>query len=318
LHLAAPRAPVLFYCHFPDQLLAPPPSRTLAGRLRALYRAPLDALEQATTGAADRVLVNSQFTAAVFARAFPRLAVRGVSPAVLHPAAAIPAERALQRAADTWREVLPADVVALVEGGGPVFLSINRFETKKGLPLALDALAALPRSAPAPVLIFAGGYDARLPDNVAVLASLKARAAALGLTARVAFLPSFAEPQKAALLAVATAVLYTPQGEHFGIVPVEAAAARVPVVACASGGPVESIADGVTGWLVAPDAAAFAAAAARVLGPGGPAVAARVAAAARERAVRLFSRTAFGAKLEAEVVALVDGKQERGKGGKRG
>ena len=38
-------AQVLFYCHFPDMLLA-----TRSSRLRAAYRAPLDALEQRTTG----------------------------------------------------------------------------------------------------------------------------------------------------------------------------------------------------------------------------------------------------------------------------
>jgi alpha-1,3/alpha-1,6-mannosyltransferase len=36
---------LLFYCHFPDMLLA-----TRTSRLRAAYRAPLDALEQTTTG----------------------------------------------------------------------------------------------------------------------------------------------------------------------------------------------------------------------------------------------------------------------------
>lgn len=33
------------------------------------------------------------------------------------------------------------------------------------------------------------------------------------------------------------AVLYTPEREHFGIVPVEAMYNQVPVIACNSGGP---------------------------------------------------------------------------------
>jgi hypothetical protein len=41
------RRQVLFYCHFPDMLLA-----TRTSRLKAAYRAPLDALEQSTTGMA--------------------------------------------------------------------------------------------------------------------------------------------------------------------------------------------------------------------------------------------------------------------------
>lgn len=34
--------------------------------LKRLYRAPLDLLEELTTGAADRILVNSNFTRRVF------------------------------------------------------------------------------------------------------------------------------------------------------------------------------------------------------------------------------------------------------------
>lgn len=50
---------MLFYCHFPDMLLA-----TRSSRLRSLYRAPLDAFEQWTTGLAR----------------FPRLSLSGLSP----------------------------------------------------------------------------------------------------------------------------------------------------------------------------------------------------------------------------------------------
>ena len=50
-------ARVLFYCHFPDLLLS-----ARQGALHRAYRAPLDWVEERTTGAADRVLVNSAFT----------------------------------------------------------------------------------------------------------------------------------------------------------------------------------------------------------------------------------------------------------------
>lgn len=47
-------ARVVFYCHFPDQLLTQ--RRSL---LKRLYRAPLDWIEEKTTGAAHTILVSS-------------------------------------------------------------------------------------------------------------------------------------------------------------------------------------------------------------------------------------------------------------------
>lgn len=45
------------------------------------------------------------------------------------------------------------------------------------------------------------------------------------------------------------ALLYTPSGEHFGIVPCEAMLSGAPVVAVNDGGPVETVKDGETGFL---------------------------------------------------------------------
>lgn len=91
LNVPSPHRQLLFYCHFPDALLAPRPG---GGRLRSCltsaYRAPLDAAEEAATGCAHRVLVNSKFTAATFGAHFGRLHAAGLRPAVLYPAAALP------------------------------------------------------------------------------------------------------------------------------------------------------------------------------------------------------------------------------------
>ena len=77
---ALTRARVLFYCHFPDLLLAAP--RSAAHRA---YRAPLDALEQATTGQADEILVNSDFTRGeAGAGGPPQLAAAALLPAAPH------------------------------------------------------------------------------------------------------------------------------------------------------------------------------------------------------------------------------------------
>ena len=48
---------VIFYCHFPDMLLT-----GRSNYLKKLYRAPLDWFEEKTTGMADVILVNSNFT----------------------------------------------------------------------------------------------------------------------------------------------------------------------------------------------------------------------------------------------------------------
>jgi alpha-1,3/alpha-1,6-mannosyltransferase len=286
------RCQVLFYCHFPDMLLA-----QRSSPLRALYRAPLDALEQFSTGYAHAVLVNSKFTAAVFARTFTWLHARGMRPTVLYPAvdvdafAAVPPPPSSPAARAAAAAALAAVDVCGVSPYDVVLLSINRFERKKGLALAIDALADVRRTGGGVHLILAGaqasslhvgdpnssapvrwavggrsiahrlwlfcqwlyvasqagarreagGYDARLAENVEHLAELRAAATAAGMAEHVTFVPSFTAPQRAALLAAAVAVLYTPQHEHFGIVPLEAMAAGRAVLACASGGPLESI-----------------------------------------------------------------------------
>lgn len=290
---------VLFYCHFPDMLLT-----HRASFVKALYRAPLDALEQAATGAADLILVNSRFTAGVFAVTFERLSARGVAPAVLYPAVVVPPEAELQEAERVWEAELDADLVELLKGG-PAFLSINRFERKKGIDLAIRALHELQhqRSGCNARLLIAGGYDERLAENREHLQELREMARDLGLTEHVAFLPSFTDRQRALLLAACRAVLYTPQHEHFGIVPLEAMGASRPVVACNSGGPVESVPDGKGGFLCDPTPSAWAHAMEALLDAR---AAAKMGAAARHHVQDAFSRSAFGDKLDEHVHALAN------------
>ena len=74
--------PTIFYCHYPDLLL----STDRTSLLKRLYRVPLDWLEQWSTGLADILLVNSNFTKEVFKDTFPRL--NRIQPAVLYPSLA--------------------------------------------------------------------------------------------------------------------------------------------------------------------------------------------------------------------------------------
>jgi len=279
------RLPVVFYCHFPDQLLTPP-----RRGLYRWYRAPVDALDSAGTAGASSVLVNSRYTASVFARTYPRMAS---TPEVVYPGVDI----------ERWapRPAPPA--------GRTTIVSVARFERSKNVALAVGAFATLRDQLPARVfaplrLAIAGGFDARLTDCVETLANLRGLAQASGLQDRIDFLPSCPEAGLRALVAGALAVVYTPEHEHFGYVPVEGMACGRPVVAVASGGPLETIVDGETGILVPPTVEAFAEALARLVGD--PALADRMGAAGRARVVASFSRTSFGTHLEAALRSAVD------------
>jgi len=269
--------PVVFYCHYPDRLLTPP----RRGMYR-WYRAPVDALEAAGTAQASVVLVNSRYTADVFARTYPRIAA---APEVVYPG--VDTER--------WTPGPAAPA------GRTTIVSVARFERSKNAVLAIAAFGrlrdVLAPEAFAPLrLAIAGGFDARLPDCVMTLAELQHLARSSGLQNRIDFLPSCPEPRLRALVAGSLAVVYTPEHEHFGYVPVEAMASGRPVVASDSGGPRETILHDDTGFLVPPTPDAFAAALADLV--RAPERADRMGAAGRARVMAAFSRASFGDHLE--------------------
>ena len=265
--------PILFYCHYPDLRLA-------TGRqsaLKRLYRLPFDWLEEWSMAYADSVLVNSHYTRSVYADTFKRLSASHPPPVVVYPS--INFANYDSAAADSSHDSSVQPIHSLSRDRA-LFLSINRFERKKNIALAVHAFARL-RSLPRPAasalasstLVLAGGYDPINAENRAYVPELEAECGRLRLehsrypdvSGDVVFLLSFSAAQRTALLSRCCCVLYTPENEHFGIVPVEAMYARRAVVACDSGGPVESVEDGRTGWLCRPTAEAFAAAMQRVL-----------------------------------------------------
>ena len=107
-------------------------------------------------------------------------------------------------------------------------------------------------------LIIAGGYDERVIENKEYYKELVTLAAELGITKSITFLRSVSDEQKRTLLKYSNTLLYTPQNEHFGIVPVESMYMKCPVIALASGGPLETVVDGVTGYLSEPTTDEFA------------------------------------------------------------
>jgi alpha-1,3/alpha-1,6-mannosyltransferase len=295
--LALRQGQVLFYCHHPDLLLTKRESL-----LKRLYRAPVDLLEELTTGLADRVLVNSRYTGDMYRATFKHLAASQPPPEVLYPSINF----------EKYDRPLPPGAARPADGR-VVFLSINRFERKKNIGLAIRALAVLRRdstrrSGAALQLVVAGGYDERVAENVEHYRELKEVAAQSGLSTsdfpdrrgEVVFLRSFSEEQRTALLHECSCVVYTPANEHFGIVPVEAMYAKRPVLAVNSGGPLESVVDGVTGFLRPGEPEPFAQAMALVA-DGGEALVARMGDAGREHVLRNFSFASFADRLSGVV-----------------
>ncbi|KJZ72733.1 Alpha-1,3 alg-2 [Hirsutella minnesotensis 3608] len=252
--------PVLFYCHFPDLLLVQGRQRS---RLKRIYRLPFDWIEQWSMGFSQAIAVNSNFTRSVVDATWPSLKTM-TDIKVVYPC--VDTQAPIDESQPSWAKVLG--------GHQKILLSINRFERKKDIGLALKAFAAVPEAERQGVrLVLAGGYDPRVSENVHYHAELQQLARSLGIShhtltspdspdtladamsteAQILFLLSIPSALKAALLSTSYIVIYTPSNEHFGIVPLEAMLACRPVLAANTGGPVETIRDAETGWLRDPD-----------------------------------------------------------------
>eukprot|EP00761_Pharyngomonas_kirbyi_P001906 gb/GECH01001910.1/.p1 GENE.gb/GECH01001910.1/~~gb/GECH01001910.1/.p1 ORF type:complete len:427 (+),score=108.25 gb/GECH01001910.1/:1-1281(+) len=308
---------LLYYIHFPDKLLA-----SRGKFVRKAYRYIFDRFEEFATQYADRLLVNSKFTASIVSDAFPSLAHR-VDPDrdVLYPALQ------LQRYDQPPSHATPASPPRLQIQGCTAVVSVNRFERKKNVGLAIDAFAALKEKLGDTVftdrnlvLVIAGGYDPRLTENVQVRAELEKRAFESGLSVvpvadfdahdtreakfgRVVFLENFNDAERFTLFHESQVVVYTPSEEHFGIVPIEAQYCQRGVVAVNSGGPLESIVHNQTGLLAPPTSSKFSEAIADLLTRDD---APEMAKRGRKRVIDLFSIQVFGEKLDSVLHELMN------------
>lgn len=145
-------------------------------------------------------------------------------------------------------------------------------------------------------LTLAGGYDTRVVENVEHFLELEQIAADLGVSKHVCFLKSPEDKEKISLLCSCSALVYTPSGEHFGIVPIEAMYCGVPVVAVNNGGPTETVVDGETGFLRIADPEEFANAMESVAMAGDDLH--RLGANGKRRVKKEFSFSAFTAHLD--------------------
>ena len=120
--------------------------------MKALYRVPFDALERWSTGLADKVVVNSLFTKGIFCDAFPGLVAgekkrKGNGKEVREPSVVYPCVKTDVRKDGDDEELSKVDCIP--EGlfdGGRIILSINRFEVKKDISLAILAFAGMDES----------------------------------------------------------------------------------------------------------------------------------------------------------------------------
>ncbi|KAH9779030.1 GDP-Man:Man(1)GlcNAc(2)-PP-Dol alpha-1,3-mannosyltransferase [Citrus sinensis] len=269
--------------------------------------------EETVNGMADMILVNSKFTANTFANTFKKLHARGIRPAVLYPAVNV-------------------DQFDKPHSYKLNFLSINRFERKKNIDLALSAFAMLQNLEEdvfknhntadvtltiaevcadgllAMKFLVVCGYDKRLRENVEYLEELKSLAERNGVSDRVNFITSCSTTERNALLSECLCVLYTPKDEHFGIVPLEAMAAYKPVIACDSGGPVETIKNEVTGFLCNPTPHEFSLAMAKLIQE--PQMAKKMGENARQHVMESFSTKIFGQHLNRLLAYVARSKED--------
>ena len=149
----------------------------------------------------------------------------------------------------------------------------------------------------------AGGYDERVKENVEHHRELTDLVKKLGLESKVTFLRSFSDSQKRTLLKYSTCLLYTPENEHFGIVPIESMYMKCPVIAMKSGGPLETVAHETTGFLCDNNPEAVAAAMYKFVDD--PRMSQSFGEAGRKRVETMFSFITFTDKLDTIVQKLI-------------
>jgi glycosyltransferase involved in cell wall biosynthesis len=123
-------------------------------------------------------------------------------------------------------------------------------------------------------LVIAGPGDMERVARLAAAHDVQGRVELLG-----GWMP---EQRKLDLLARCLGVVFTPYDEDYGYVTLEGFLASKPVITCTdSGGPVELVEDGISGWVTEPDPRAIAEAIDQLAADRGRA--ARMGAAGRER-----------------------------------
>ena len=186
-------------------------------------------------------------------------------------------------------------------------LAVGRLVERKGYAVAVEALTRLPDTE----LVVAGGHPAWSGQTVEPeQARLTGLAERLGVADRLHFVGQVDRAALPALLRSADVVVCSPWYEPFGLVPLEAMACGVPVVASAVGGMLDTVRTDETGMLVRPrDPDALAEALAPLLAD--PQRRARYARQGVQRVRTHYAWTAVAAATEAVYDAVLSDRLER-------
>lgn len=257
-----PDARFYWFAHDPNSYLNTPGKLAdVPMPLRMLVRAGLPLVrlgDRRLIARLDGIISNSKYTASVIKRVYSQ------DSSVVYPGV------------DTT-EFSPDNADTDYEE--PYVFTVGQLNEFNNFDLLLQALAHADKTgADVPQLVI-GGEGPAGP-------SLHHMASRLGIEDRVRFTGYLSEAELQRHYATATAVAYLPKHEPFGLVPVEAMASGTPVVTLESGGPKETVIDGITGRLTEATPTAIADALANITDPE---TADQMGQAAREHVVERFT-----------------------------
>jgi glycosyltransferase involved in cell wall biosynthesis len=139
-------------------------------------------------------------------------------------------------------DVFTPDGPRAEKGAKHRIVSVGRFVPRKGFDVVVRAMPAISDAE----LVIVGGPDPAVLDADPEARRLRELAVELGVDDRVHFLGAVAREDMPSLLRSADVVACTPWYEPFGIVPLEAMACGIPVVASAVGGMLDTVVHDVT------------------------------------------------------------------------